>query len=243
MNFVRSIPALGPLNIVSTLSRRLPRPLDRSITLGIVHRDIKPSNILLLRGTAGEVRVKVLDFGISKVSNGAFAGMTSVLTQQSLIIGTPEYMSPEQASGRLENAIDGRADLYSLGLVLYEMLTGAHPFQADTPMGMLIQQINTQPPPPESIRAVSPAVSALVLKCLAKDPANRFQSAAELLAALHNLQGGMQARSPTLQVANTSGAAHLVSERRVEAPQRYSQQLLWRRHQNQSFRRASRLSP
>jgi eukaryotic-like serine/threonine-protein kinase len=164
--------------------------LGAAHTLGIVHRDIKPSNIILLRNSSGEGQVKVLDFGIAKVSNGSFDGMTSVLTQQSLIIGTPEYMSPEQASGRIESGIDGRADLYSLGLVLYEMLTGSHPFQADTPMGMLIQQINTVPPPPESVGPnVPPAISALVLKALQKDPKSRFQRAAEMLAALRDPQG------------------------------------------------------
>jgi serine/threonine protein kinase len=156
--------------------------------LGIVHRDIKPSNILLLRAAGGEGQVKVLDFGIAKVADNSFAGMTSVRTQQSLIIGTPEYMSPEQASGRAESAIDGRADLYSLGLVFYEMLTGSHPFRADTPMGMLIQQLHTPPPDPGSYAsaAVSPAVSALVLKALQKDPNDRFQTAEEMVAALGN---------------------------------------------------------
>ena len=131
--------------------------------------------------------MKVVDFGIAKVGDRSFAGMTSVLTQQSLIIGTPEYMSPEQASGGLETAIDGRADLYSLGMVLYEMLTGMHPFKADTPMGMLIQQLNAMPPPLEACGAtIPPAVCALVMKTLQKNPNDRFQSAAEMLAAIRH---------------------------------------------------------
>ncbi len=169
------------INIISQAASAL----SAAHTLGIVHRDIKPSNILLLRGTSGEGVVKVLDFGIAKVSDNTFAGMTSVLTQQDLIIGTPEYMSPEQASGNLENAIDGRADLYSLGLVFYEMLTGAHPFQSNTPMGMLIQQLHTMPAPPDSFPVhISSAISALVLKTLQKEPKDRFQSASEMLEAM-----------------------------------------------------------
>ena len=169
------------INIISQVASAL----SAAHTLGIVHRDIKPSNILLLRDTDGEGVVKVLDFGIAKVSDNTFAGMTSVLTEQDLIIGTPEYMSPEQASGHLESSIDGRADLYSLGLVFYEMLTGAHPFQSDTPMGMLIQQVHTMPAPPDSFPIhMSPAVSALVLKTLQKEPKDRFQSASEMLEAM-----------------------------------------------------------
>lgn len=173
-------------NIVSQAAEAL----GAAHALGIVHRDIKPSNILLLLGAKGEGQVKVLDFGIAKVGDRSFAGMTSVLTQQSLIIGTPEYMSPEQASGGAEGAVDGRADLYSLGMVLYEMLTGVHPFKADTPMGMLIQQLNAAPPPLEACGAtIPPAVCALVLKLLQKNPNDRFQSAAELLAAIRDPEG------------------------------------------------------
>jgi eukaryotic-like serine/threonine-protein kinase len=171
------------INVISQVASAL----SAAHTLGIVHRDIKPSNILLLRGSYLEGQVKVLDFGIAKVSENIFAGMTSVLTQQNLIIGTPEYMSPEQACGHLDCAIDGRADLYSLGLVFYELLTGAHPFQSDTPMGMLIQQLHTVPAPPDSFPIpMSAAISALVLKAVQKEPKDRFQSAGEMLDAMRD---------------------------------------------------------
>ena len=112
-------------------------------------------------------------------------------------------MSPEQASGHLESTIDGRADLYSLGLVFYEMLTGAHPFQSDTPMGMLIQQLHTLPAPPDSFPIHIPAaISALVLKALQKEPKDRFQSASEMLEAMRDPEAwyasiGKQAPRPS----------------------------------------------
>jgi TonB family protein len=184
------------INIISQAASAL----SAAHTLGIVHRDIKPSNILLLRGAHGEGQVKVLDFGIAKVSENSFAGMTSVVTQSDIIIGTPEYMSPEQASGHLEASIDGRADLYSLGLIFYEMLTGAHPFQADTPMGMLIQQVHTMPAPPDSFPVhMSPAISALVLKTLQKEPKDRFQSASEMLDAMKDPDAWYRANHATAQ--------------------------------------------
>jgi serine/threonine protein kinase len=174
------------LNIVTQAASAL----AAAHALGIVHRDIKPSNILLLRGPDGEGHVKLLDFGIAKVGDKSFAGMTSVMTSQDLIIGTPEYMSPEQARGKQDGEIDGRADLYSLGLVLYEMLTGSHPFQADTPMGMLMQQLHTPPPPLTEFQpTLSPAISALVLKALEKDARDRFQSAGAMLDAMQDPEG------------------------------------------------------
>ncbi len=194
------------INIISQAAAAL----SAAHTLGIVHRDIKPSNILLLRGSHGEGQVKVLDFGIAKVGENAFAGMTSVLTQQNLIIGTPEYMSPEQASGHMESSIDGRADLYSLGLVFYELLTGAHPFHSDTPMGMLIQQLHTVPAPPDSFAIpMSAAISALVLKSLQKEPKDRFQSAGEMLDAMRDPEAWYSAtfkRTPAQPVASASAA-------------------------------------
>jgi TonB family protein len=204
----KASPTAWPVERCLSIVSQVAEALCAAHTLGIVHRDIKPANILLVHGENGQINVKVLDFGIAKVENGgAFSGMTTVLTQQNLVIGTPEYMSPEQASGRIETAIDGRSDLYSLGLVLYEMLTGAHPFQADTPMGMLIQQLNTQPPPPESVIPTIPAaISAIVLKAIRKDPRDRFQSAGEMLAALRDAQSwhAAQVTAPFREPENIS---------------------------------------
>jgi len=194
-------PGPWPVDRCLSIAAQAASALGAAHTLGIVHRDIKPSNILLLPLPDGAIDVKVLDFGIAKVTGVAFPGMTTVETQQSFIIGTPEYMSPEQASGRIEGFIDGRADLYSLGLVLYEMLTGAQPFKADTPMGMLVQQVHTLPPPPDSIAKDIPhAVSELVLKDLQKRPEDRFQSASELIEAIQNPAAWLSAQSGEAKV-------------------------------------------
>lgn len=173
--------------------------LGAAHTVGIVHRDIKPSNIMLTNGPDGHGLVKVLDFGIAKTSDRAFAGMTSVMTAAAMIVGTPEYMSPEQASGGPESAIDGRADLYAVGVILYELVTGAHPFRADTPMGMLVQQLHTAPSPPRAINAdVSPALSALIVKALQKRPEDRFQSAAEMLKAVEDPEKWWREQQPAV---------------------------------------------
>jgi serine/threonine protein kinase len=156
--------------------------LEAAHGLGIVHRDIKPSNVML----AEDGTVKVLDFGVAKVQGVGFAGMASVETHASMIVGTPEYMSPEQATLADETAIDGRSDLYSLGVVLYEMVTGVHPFRAETPIGMLMQQVQSNPIAPSVVGGVSPAVSAVILKALRKRPEERFQTAGEMLAALRD---------------------------------------------------------
>lgn len=192
-------PEPWPVALCVRIVSQAAEALSAAHALGIVHRDIKPSNILLTPALSDEIQVKILDFGIAKVAEGSFAGITSVQTQTGLVIGTPEYMSPEQASGCAESSLDGRADLYSLGLVFYEMLTGRHPFQADTPMGMLLHQIHTQPQPPSSVTGSAPLhISAVVLKMLQKDPGSRFQSATELLAALKEPEAITQPEAPRL---------------------------------------------
>ncbi|WP_158820254.1 TonB family protein [Granulicella sp. S156] len=183
-----------------TIVAQVVSALGAAHTVGIVHRDIKPSNIMLTNGPDGRALVKVLDFGIAKTSDRAFAGMTSVMTAAAMIVGTPEYMSPEQASGGPESAIDGRADLYAVGVILYELVTGAHPFRADTPMGMLVQQLHTAPSPPRTINSdVSPALSALIVKALQKKPEDRFQSAAEMLKAVEDPEKWWREQQPAVQ--------------------------------------------
>jgi predicted Ser/Thr protein kinase len=138
---------------------------------GVVHRDLKPENIVI--GPKGEV--KVMDFGIAR-SIDKDATLTGTL------IGTPAYMAPEQAEGR---PIDQRADIYSLGLILYEMFTGRHPFQGDSGFALAYKQIHETPPPPHQVEPSLPAnIAGAVVKATEKDPAKRFASVEELKAAL-----------------------------------------------------------
>jgi hypothetical protein len=140
---------------------------------GIVHRDIKPSNILMQR----EDWPLLADFGLAKAMTGSAS-----LTREGVAVGTPEYMSPEQAQG---DPADERSDIYSLGVVLYEMVTGRQPFQADTPLTVIYKQVNEPLPPPRSFRPALPeAVEAVILKALAKDPADRYQKVEDMVSAL-----------------------------------------------------------
>lgn len=150
--------------------------LREAHALAIVHRDLKPENIMLDK--AGHV--KVMDFGIARSIE------TGTMTTGS-IIGTPAYMAPEQAEGK---AIDQRSDIYSLGLILYEMATGNAAFKGDTPMAVALKQVREQPTPPHEIEPTIPYdFDRIVLKCLEKDPSKRFQSVDELEEAL--VQAGM----------------------------------------------------
>jgi eukaryotic-like serine/threonine-protein kinase len=136
----------------------------------IVHRDIKPGNVMLTR--AGEV--KVMDFGIAR----AAADTSVTMTQTAAVIGTAAYLSPEQARGE---HVDARSDLYSTGCLLYELVTGAPPFTGDSAVAVAYQHVREDPEPPTSYDpSLSPDIDAVVLKAMAKNPANRYQSAAEM---------------------------------------------------------------
>src|SRR5262245_6734106 len=158
------------------LMARVLEALDYAHTRGIIHRDIMPSNILLL-----SPRWPMLaDFGIAKLMSD-----DQRLTMSGMIVGTAAYMSPEQATGR---TVDARSDLYAVGIVLYELLTGRVPFEADTPIAVLIKQSYEPPPPPRSLNPALPgAVETSLLRALAKDPADRYQSAAEMADVLERV--------------------------------------------------------
>jgi serine/threonine protein kinase len=178
------LPAERAVNI----ARQSCAALAAAHALGITHRDIKPDNILLVENPNGPDTVKVLDFGIAKIREGSTdfgAGYTP--TQTGLVVGTPQYLSPEQAMGKHGNEVDGRADLYALGVVLYEMLTGQLPFHSDTTIGLLMHHIHTVPTPAHYVKPdlnIPPAISLVLMKALEKDPAKRFQTADEMLTAL-----------------------------------------------------------
>ena len=143
--------------------------LEYSHRAGVVHRDIKPGNIMVT--PSGQV--KVMDFGIAR----AISDSAATVAQTSVILGTAQYFSPEQARGE---SVDARTDLYSTGVVLFEMLTGRPPFRGDSPVAVAYQHVSEAPTPPSAYNPrVSPALDAVVLHALAKDRFDRFQSAAE----------------------------------------------------------------
>ncbi len=144
--------------------------LDFSHRNGIVHRDVKPGNVMLMpQGT-----VKVMDFGIARAVSDSAATMTSTAA----VIGTAQYLSPEQARGE---AVDARSDVYSLGCLLYELVTGAPPFTGDSPVSVAYQHVREDPRLPSTINQAIPAeLDAILMKAMSKNPANRYQSAAEM---------------------------------------------------------------
>jgi serine/threonine protein kinase len=146
---------------------------------GIVHRDIKPDNIMLVDAHSGGDHVKILDFGIAKLRDKALdtLSLEKNLTNVGTVIGTPHYMSPEQCQGE---SADARSDIYSLGVVVYEMLTGVTPFVAKTPTGVAIKHVTEPPKPLKDLRPeLQSAVEKVVLKALEKNPEARQQSALE----------------------------------------------------------------
>jgi tRNA A-37 threonylcarbamoyl transferase component Bud32 len=152
---------------------------------GLIHRDVKPSNIMLAR----DGRVKVMDFGVARTLTSSMT-----LTGSVGIVGTAKYMSPEQARGA---AVDGRSDLYSLGVCLYECLSGRPPFEGDSPVAIATRHVYAAPPPLRSLRPdLQPAYETVTARAMAKDPTNRYQTAAELAEDLRRAQAGQPVTAP-----------------------------------------------
>jgi serine/threonine-protein kinase len=153
---------------------------------GIIHRDVKPANIMISKTGA----VKVMDFGIAR----ALADTGNSVTQTAAVIGTAQYLSPEQARGE---PVDARSDVYSLGCVLYEILTGEPPFIGDSPVAVAYQHVREDPvPPSQKHPGISPELDAVVLKALAKNPDNRYQTAAEMRTDLVRVHNGEAPEAP-----------------------------------------------
>lgn len=166
------------LNVVAQLCDGLSYAHEQ----GVVHRDVKPDNVFLLEDGS----VKLLDFGIAKLT-------TSTLTRQGDVLGSASYMSPEQVSG--SESVDGRADIFSTGVVLYELLAGRKPFEGDSPTAVIVKILKDEPTPLTSVAPdVPPDVAAAVMKALQKDPANRFQSADAFGRELQNLRKSLLPR-------------------------------------------------
>ncbi len=174
--------AAGPLGTAEAarIAAGILTALEYSHRAGVVHRDIKPGNVMITPNG----QVKVMDFGIAR----AISESSANVAQTSAVLGTASYFSPEQARGE---SVDARTDLYSTGVVLYEMLTGRTPFRGDSPVAVAYQHVSELPMPPNAANpAVSPAMSAVVMHALAKDRFDRFQSAAEFKADLEVAAGG-----------------------------------------------------
>jgi len=166
--------AAGPLPLASVIdiAAQIADALSAAHALDIVHRDLKPENLILIQRDGREDFVKLIDFGVAQISaEDTTAGP----------VGTAAYMAPEQAAG---DRVDGRADIYALGVLLYEMVVGAHPFPSSTDSEYLLRHADDEPPPPSSLRAMPAALEDVILRCLAKQPADRFPTAAAVGAAL-----------------------------------------------------------
>jgi serine/threonine protein kinase len=188
---------------VSTVARQIAAALNAAHSLGVVHRDVKPANIVLIGQSpqsgfaAGEEQAKVLDFGIAKAKEARLDESLqghATLTRTGSVIGTPTYMSPEQARGMRGADLDGRSDLYSLGIVMYQMLAGGLPFKADTSMEWILAHLQTPPTPFNKFRSdlrIPPALADLVMRCLEKDPSRRPPTAAALIQELELAESTM----------------------------------------------------
>jgi serine/threonine-protein kinase len=177
-----------PIRIAIDYTRQILAAIGFAHRNGIVHRDIKPHNVVV----DAEGRLKVTDFGIAR--SGA-----SQMTEAGSIIGTAQYLSPEQARGA---PVDQRSDLYSVGIVLYEMLTGRVPFTGDTPLEIAMRHLSAIPTPPSELRSdVPPDLDLVVLRALAKDPEDRYQSAEEMAADLARVAAGASVTDETADAA------------------------------------------
>src|SRR5580765_659319 len=178
-----------PIPVAIDYARQILAALGFAHRHGVVHRDIKPHNVAV--GPDG--RIKVMDFGIARAG-------TSQMTETGSIIGTAQYLSPEQAKGA---PVGPASDIYSVGIVLYEMLTGSVPFTGDTPLEIAMKHLSATPlPPSEKRHEVPPEIDAIVLRALAKDPTARYQSAEEMDADLARAARG-QAVAPETEEAAT----------------------------------------
>jgi serine/threonine protein kinase len=186
-----------PMRRITDVLKQTLAALEEAHALSIVHRDLKPDNIVLEPLRSGLDFVKVVDFGLAKILEDTPAPSTGrgALTRPGLVCGTPEYMSPEQGRG---DALDGRADLYSVGIVLFELLAGKMPFCGETATKTLLMQLNDAPPDPRNVardRAIPASFAALTLRALAKQREDRFQTAREFSDALEHAMSELEGRA------------------------------------------------
>ena len=196
---------LAPARAIHVV-RQVLRGLAHAHSLGVVHRDIKPDNVFLIERDGDADFVKLLDFGIAKLVGDAAAGM-SQLTQTGTAVGTPSYLAPEQVFG---GSLDGRADLYSTTVVLYEMISGRTPFSGDA-VAVVKQHLTADPPPITEVAPdveVSPYLAGVIERGLAKSPDDRYASAEEYLLALDDCPEAIGRRASRTDVAPAVAAAN-----------------------------------
>jgi serine/threonine protein kinase len=203
--------ARGPLPMAKVVqwASEIGSALKYAHDQGIIHRDVKPGNMLL----GSEEHLLLADFGIAKVLDE-----TTALTSTGSSIGSPEYMAPEQATGKT----DYRSDIYALGVVIFQMLTGRVPFVAQTPVQVMMQHVKKAPPSPRTLNpAISPQVEAVVLRAMAKRPEQRFQSATDLTEALKAAAAARPvAGMPAYDSASRQAAPAHAAPQAVQAPRR-----------------------
>ena len=164
---------IEPLRCVA-ISRYIAEALGAAHTMGVIHRDLKPDNVIVIRPAGAHLAVKVLDFGLAKVA------VNSQLTRPGIVFGTPHYLSPEQAAGE---PYDHRVDIYALGVMMFEMVTGRVPFDADTYLGVLSKHLYSAPPRPRDYHAAAgslPGLEDIISRCLAKNPEERWPTMADV---------------------------------------------------------------
>lgn len=183
-----------PVDKVLDIIRQIAPALDYAHNKHVLHRDLKPSNVLLDDGGGAYLT----DFGIARILGEASG---STITTQG-VVGTPSYMSPEQAQG---HSLDGRSDVYSLGIMLFEMLTGRRPFESDTAYGVAVMQVTTPPPSPRAMNpTLSPVVEQVIYKALSKQPATRYQTAEAMVKAFQQALDNPLSASETEKRASYS---------------------------------------
>jgi serine/threonine protein kinase len=209
-----------PMDRVLDISLQICAALASAHAQGVIHRDLKPANVLLKNGT----EVFVVDFGMAKILAGGGGTGTTGLTAHNMVFGTPEYMAPEQARG---DELDARCDVYAVGVILYELLTGSVPFTGNTPLNVLTAQLTQTPEAPRARapeRSISAALEAVVMHAMAKDPSERYATAAAFALAIAQAQSdpeNTEAVKPALIGAGASGAVpatRIASDDMIHSP-------------------------
>ena len=218
---IRARGPMSPRNVVG-IAKQICDALEATHAAGVIHRDLKPENVFLVGKTED---IRIVDFGAAKVMG------SSKMTRPGVVFGTPYYMSPEQASGV---EVDARADVYSLGVLMYEMITGSVPFEADTYMGVLTKHMFAEPTKPSAVVASGVMLGdleAVIMRCLLKDPPSRYPSMRDLSAALETAlerrasEGPPRERRPAPQLTTADRIERSVARRVGEERRRIVQRI------------------